>query len=76
MNRRRHWRSDQGERVAITVIDVNGRVTKAPARYTPRPPSCPRWRGAGKLVDDEELREAMRNERGWGPATRAAIIEA
>ena len=31
--------------------------------------------GAGKLVDDEELREAMR-ERGLGtPATRAAIIE-
>jgi DNA topoisomerase-3 len=31
--------------------------------------------GAGKLVDDEELREAM-SERGLGtPATRAAIIE-
>ena len=31
--------------------------------------------GAGKLVDDEELREAMR-EKGLGtPATRAAIIE-
>src|SRR3546814_17732833 len=31
--------------------------------------------GAGKLVDDEELREAM-SERGLGtPATRAGIIE-
>ena len=31
--------------------------------------------GAGKLVEDEELREAMR-EKGLGtPATRAAIIE-
>src|SRR5262249_54087662 len=31
--------------------------------------------GAGKLVDDEELREAM-SEKGLGtPATRAAIIE-
>src|SRR3546814_3020562 len=31
--------------------------------------------GAGKLVDDEALREAM-SERGLGtPATRAAIIE-
>jgi DNA topoisomerase-3 len=31
--------------------------------------------GAGKLIDDEELREAM-SERGLGtPATRAATIE-
>jgi DNA topoisomerase-3 len=31
--------------------------------------------GAGKLIDDEELREAMR-EKGLGtPATRAQIIE-
>ena len=31
--------------------------------------------GAGKLVDDEELREAM-SERGLGtPATRAQVIE-
>ena len=31
--------------------------------------------GAGKLVDDDELREAM-SEKGLGtPATRAAIIE-
>jgi DNA topoisomerase-3 len=31
--------------------------------------------GAGKLVEDEELREAMR-ERGLGtPATRAQVIE-
>jgi len=31
--------------------------------------------GAGKLVDDEELREAMA-ERGLGtPATRAQVIE-
>ena len=31
--------------------------------------------GAGKLVDDDELREAMQ-EKGLGtPATRAAIIE-
>ena len=31
--------------------------------------------GAGKLIEDEELREAMR-EKGLGtPATRAQIIE-
>ena len=31
--------------------------------------------GAGKLVDDEELREAMRAKGLGTPATRAAIIE-
>ena len=50
----------------------------------PRPSRRPRFteatllsamEGAGKLVEDEELREAMR-EKGLGtPATRAAIIE-
>jgi DNA topoisomerase III len=35
----------------------------------------PPWKGAGKLVEDEELREAM-SQKGLGtPATRAAIIE-
>ncbi|MFO1461967.1 MAG: DNA topoisomerase III [Verrucomicrobiota bacterium] len=65
---------DQGERVATTVIDVKASVTKPPARYT-EATLLSAMEGAGKLVDDEELREAM-SERGLGtPATRAAIIE-
>ena len=65
---------DQGEQVATTGIEVKASVTKPPARYT-EATLLSAMEGAGKLVDDEELREAM-SERGLGtPATRAAIIE-
>ena len=64
----------QGERVATTNVEVKGTQTKPPARYT-EATLLGAMEGAGKLVDDEELREAM-SERGLGtPATRAATIE-
>ena len=48
--------------------------TKAPPRYT-EATLLPRHGGCRKIVDDVELREAMK-ERGLGtPATRAEIIE-
>jgi DNA topoisomerase-3 len=48
--------------------------TKPPARFT-EATLLSTMEGAGKLVEDEELAEAM-SERGLGtPATRAAIIE-
>ena len=48
--------------------------TKPPARFT-EATLLSAMEGAGKLVEDEELREAMR-EKGLGtPATRASIIE-
>ena len=51
-----------------------GRGPEPPARYN-EATLLSAMEGAGKLVDDEELREAM-SERGLGtPATRAAIIE-
>ncbi len=65
---------DQGERVKTASIEVKGSATKPPPRYT-EATLLSAMEGAGKLVDDEELREAM-SERGLGtPATRAAIIE-
>jgi DNA topoisomerase-3 len=49
-------------------------ATKPPARYS-EATLLSAMEGAGKLVEDEELREAM-SERGLGtPATRASIIE-
>ncbi|MEN9674591.1 MAG: hypothetical protein RIS76_487 [Verrucomicrobiota bacterium] len=65
---------DQGERVPTSGVEVKASVTKPPARYT-EATLLSAMESAGKLVDDEELREAM-SERGLGtPATRAAIIE-
>ena len=55
------------------VISVAQR-TKPPARYT-EATLLSAMEGAGKLIDDDELREAMA-EKGLGtPATRAQVIE-
>jgi len=63
-----------GEIVRTERIDVNALKTKPPARYT-EATLLSAMEGAGKLIDDDELREAM-SEKGLGtPATRAAIIE-
>ncbi|MDQ2928132.1 MAG: DNA topoisomerase, partial [Pseudomonadota bacterium] len=63
-----------GEIVRTESVDVNALKTKPPARYT-EATLLSAMEGAGKLIDDDELREAMQ-EKGLGtPATRAAIIE-
>ena len=63
-----------GEAVNTSGVEVKQNVTKPPARYS-EATLLSAMEGAGKLVDDDELREAM-NEKGLGtPATRAAIIE-
>lgn len=62
------------EPAANETIDVVGLKTRPPARYT-EATLLSAMEGAGKLIDDDELREAMQ-EKGLGtPATRAAIIE-
>jgi DNA topoisomerase III len=62
------------EKVSTREIEVKQNVTKPPARYS-EATLLSAMEGAGKLVDDDELREAM-SEKGLGtPATRAAIIE-
>jgi DNA topoisomerase-3 len=64
----------EGEKVSTEDIEAKALVTKPPARYN-EATLLSAMEGAGKLVDDEALREAM-SERGLGtPATRAAIIE-
>jgi DNA topoisomerase-3 len=64
----------KGEVVITAETDVKSLQTKPPARYT-EATLLSAMEGAGKLIDDEELRAAM-NEKGLGtPATRAATIE-
>jgi DNA topoisomerase-3 len=63
-----------GELARTESIDVKALKTRPPARYT-EATLLSAMEGAGKLIDDDELREAMQ-EKGLGtPATRAAIIE-
>jgi DNA topoisomerase III len=63
-----------GETVKTEKIEVEANVTKPPARYS-EATLLGAMEGAGKLIDDEELREAM-SDKGLGtPATRATIIE-
>jgi DNA topoisomerase-3 len=62
------------EQVKTTNIEVISLQTKPPARFT-EATLLSAMEGAGKLLEDEELREAM-SAKGLGtPATRAAIIE-
>ena len=63
-----------GDTADTLGLDVNELQTKPPARFT-EATLLGTMEKAGKLVEDEELAEAM-SERGLGtPATRAAIIE-
>jgi DNA topoisomerase III len=63
-----------GEKVKTIAVEVKANQTRPPARYT-EATLLSAMEGAGKLVEDEELREAM-SAKGLGtPATRAAVIE-
>lgn len=62
------------EKVLADQVAVHELVTKPPARYS-EATLLSAMEGAGKLVDDEELREAMAGKGLGTPATRAAIIE-
>ena len=62
------------ESAKVLAIEIKENETKPPARFN-EATLLSAMEGAGKLVDDEELRAAM-SERGLGtPATRAQIIE-
>ncbi len=62
------------ETAQVLGIEIKENETKPPARFN-EATLLSAMEGAGKLVEDEELREAMR-ERGLGtPATRAQVIE-
>jgi DNA topoisomerase-3 len=65
---------EKDERVWAKDVEVKAKQTQPPPRFT-EATLLTAMEGAGKLIEDEELREAMA-ERGLGtPATRAATIE-
>jgi len=64
----------KNEKVDVEKVAAHQLVTKPPARYN-EASLLSAMEGAGKLVEDEELREAMAAKGLGTPATRAAIIE-
>ncbi len=65
---------NHGERVGVERVGSEEKETKPPRRYSDG--TLVRvMETAGKLVDDDELREAMKESGIGTPATRAAIIE-
>ncbi|HUB76134.1 MAG TPA: DNA topoisomerase, partial [Solirubrobacteraceae bacterium] len=65
---------EQGEASAVREIKLERKETKPPQRYNDGS-LLKTMETAGKLVDDEALREAMQDSGIGTPATRAAIIE-
>ncbi len=63
-----------GEQPITEKIEAIGLATKPPARYN-EATLLSAMEGAGKLIDDDDLREAMAGKGLGTPATRAAIIE-
>jgi DNA topoisomerase III len=65
---------EQGKRVQTREVEALEKETQPPRRYSDAS-LLGAMETAGKLVDDEELREAMKDSGIGTPATRAAIIE-
>jgi DNA topoisomerase-3 len=67
-------RLNKGEHATVTKVGDEAKETKPPRRHTERS-LLDMMETAGKLVEEEELREAMKDSGIGTPATRAAIIE-
>ncbi|HXY84228.1 MAG TPA: DNA topoisomerase 3 [Gaiellaceae bacterium] len=65
---------EQGQIVRCASAEFEDKMTKPPPRYT-EATLLSAMETAGKLVDDEELREAMKDSGLGTPATRAETIE-
>ncbi len=65
---------EQGEGSRVLDVASAAKETKPPRRYSDAS-LLGAMETAGKLVDDDELREAMKDSGIGTPATRAAIIE-
>jgi DNA topoisomerase III len=67
-------RLEQGEDVDTREVELERKETKPPRRYSDAS-LLGAMETAGQLVEDDELREAMKDSGIGTPATRAAIIE-
>lgn len=65
---------ENDEKIKTDQICTNQLTTKPPARFT-EATLLSAMEGAGKLIDNEDIREAMLGKGLGTPATRAAIIE-
>jgi DNA topoisomerase-3 len=65
---------EHGEQVNVQEVGSEAKETKPPRRFT-EGSLLAAMETAGKLVEEEELREAMKDSGIGTPATRAAIIE-
>ena len=73
-SRARNLSKTQGENVSTLDVASEEKITQPPRRYSDAS-LLGAMETAGKLVDDDELREAMKDSGIGTPATRAAIIE-
>jgi DNA topoisomerase-3 len=67
-------RLERGEAVRTLEVAAAEKITQPPRRYSDAS-LLGAMETAGQLVDDDELREAMKDSGIGTPATRAAIIE-
>src|SRR5213075_291678 len=65
---------EQGQTVRCVAAELEDKQTKPPPRYT-EATLLSAMETAGKRIDDEELREAMKDSGLGTPATRAETIE-
>src|SRR5205823_7431192 len=66
---------EQGQTVRCVEAEVESKETRPPPRYT-EATLLSAMETAGKLIDEEDLREAMKDSGLGTPATRAEMIEA
>jgi DNA topoisomerase III len=64
----------EGQTVRCIAAEIEDKMTKPPPRYT-EATLLSAMETAGKLIDDEELRDAMKDSGLGTPATRAETIE-
>ena len=65
----------QGESITLVKTDIAEKETKPPKRYTEKTLGNA-LKYAGRLVDDEEMKQALNHREGIGtPATRGDIVE-